>query len=226
MALDAITATGNLIVSPLANLWFSFIKIIPGIVAAIIVLIVGYFISLGLGSLVRIILVKAGLDSYYKKGSFAKEVGHFRVSHILGEVTKWYVFIVFLQAAVDLLSLGALSTLLSRFVAWLPSVIIAAIVILFGVALAHYVSRKIEEHTEINGIRFFSKLLKVIILFIVMVVALQNIGVDVSLLENLFLLMVGSLAVGLAIALGIGLGSGLKKESRTIIEDLKELMRH
>jgi len=37
VALDAVTATGNLIVSPLANLWFSFIKVLPGIVAAIIV---------------------------------------------------------------------------------------------------------------------------------------------------------------------------------------------
>lgn len=226
MALDAVTATGNLIVSPLANLWFSFVKVLPGIVAAIIVLIVGYFVALGLGSLVRVILVKSGLDAYYKKGNFAKSVGHFKISHIIGEVTKWYIFIVFLQAAVDLLSLGTLSTLLSQFVAWLPNVIVAAIVILFGVALAHYVSQKVEEHTEVNGVKFFSKVLKIVILFIVFVVALENIGVNVSLLENLFLLLVGALAVGMAIALGVGLGGSLKSEGKNIVNELKELLRH
>ena len=49
MALDAVTATGNLIVSPLANLWFSFVKILPGIVAGIIVLIVGLTVIIALG---------------------------------------------------------------------------------------------------------------------------------------------------------------------------------
>ena len=226
MALDAVTATGNLIVSPLASLWFAFIKVLPGIVAAIIVLIVGYFIALGLGSLVRIILVKAGLDQYYEKGKFAKAVGHLKVSHVLGEITKWYVFIVFLQAAVDLLSLGAISTLLSQFVAWLPSVVVAAIIILFGITIAHYVSQKIEEHTEVRGTKFFSKMLKIVILVIVFLVALENIGVNVSLIENMFLLLIAALAIGIAIALGIGLGGALKNESRGIVDEIKGLMKH
>jgi len=115
---------------------------------------------------------------------------------------------------------------LSQFVAWLPNVIVAAIVILFGVALAHYVSQKVEEHTEVNGVKFFSKVLKIVILFIVFVVALENIGVNVSLLENLFLLLVGALAVGMAIALGVGLGGSLKSEGKNIVNELKELLRH
>ena len=67
MALDSIAATGTLIVSPLLSLYNSFINVFPGIIAAIIVLIIGYFISLGLGKLVHYILDKTGLDRYMEK---------------------------------------------------------------------------------------------------------------------------------------------------------------
>ena len=226
MALDGVTATGSLILNPLLSLWASFINVLPGIVAAIIILILGYFVALGLGHLVRIVLEKAGLNSYMEKHKMATMVGHIRVSHVFGELVKWYVLIIFLQAAVDLLSLGTLSTVLSGFVMWLPNVIVAAVVIIFGVGVSHYIGIKIEEHTEMKGTKFLSRLLKTVIIIMVAVVSLSQIGVDVSILENTFLILIGALAVGIAIALGIGLGKSVTINGRNIIKDLEELIRH
>lgn len=226
MALDAISTTGSLILNPLISLWNSFVGVLPGIIAAVIVLIIGYFVALGIGHAVRVLLEKSGLDSYLEKSKFSKSVGHFHLSKIFGEVTKWYIFLVFIQAGVDLLRLGALSSLLNEFVLWLPNVILAAIIVIFGVALAHFVSMKIEEHTMTKGVRFFSKLVKIVIYYIVLVIALEQIGVQASILENSFLILVGALAVGLAIALGIGLGKAMQPEGREIVKDLKDLMHH
>ncbi len=226
MALDAVTATGSLILNPLLSLWVGFINVLPGIVAAIIILIVGYFISLGIGHLVRIILEKAGLNKYMERHKLASVVGHIRGSHVFGEIVKWYVFIIFLQSAVELLKLGALSSVLNDFVLWLPNVIVAAVVIIFGVGLSHYVALKIEEHTEMKGTKFLSKLLKIVIIFMVIVVALSQVGVDVSILENTFLLLIGALAVGIAIALGIGLGKAVTLNGKKIVKDLEELINH
>ncbi len=50
-------------------------------------------------------------------------------------------------------------------------------------------------------------------MIIVVILAINQIGVDVSLLENILLIIIGALAIGVAVALGIGLGFGLKKES-------------
>lgn len=226
MALDAVTATGSLILNPLLSLWSGFITILPGIVAAIIILIIGYFVSLGIGHLVRVVLEKAGLNKYMERHKMASVVGHIRGSHVFGEIVKWYVFIIFLQAAVDLLNLGTLSSVLSEFVLWLPNVIVAAVVIIFGVGISHYISMKIEEHTEMKGTRFLSKLMKLVIIIMVIVVALSQIGVDVSILENTFLLLIGALAVGIAIALGIGLGKSVTINGKRIVKDLEELMNH
>ena len=226
MAINAVTATGSMILSPLISLWNGFINILPGIVAAIIILILGYFVALGLGHLVKALLQKAGLDIYMAKAKMAKVVGHLKLSGVMGEITKWYVFLIFIQSAVDLLSLGALSVILNEFVLWLPNVIVAIIIIIFGVALSHFIGMKVEEHTEVKGTKFFSKILKFVVLFIVIVIALGQIGVDASLLENTFLLLIGAFAIGIAVALGIGLGGALKTESKSVVKEIQEMLHH
>jgi len=226
MALDAISTTGSLILNPLISLWNSFVGILPGVIAAIIILIIGYFIALGVGHGVRILLEKAGVNAYIEKSKFSKTVGHFHLSKLVAEITKWYIFLVFIRAGVDLLKLGALSTLLNEFVLWLPNVILAAIIVIFGVALAHFVGMKIEEHTSTKGVKFFSKLVKIVVYYVVLVIALQQIGVESTILENTFLILIGAIAVGIAVALGIGLGKSMQGEGRGIVDDLKDLMRH
>jgi len=226
MALDAISTTGSLILNPLISLWNGFVSILPGIIAAIIVLIIGYFVALGIGHAIKVLLEKAGLDSYLERSKFSKQVGHFNASRVLGEIVKWYIFLVFIQAAVELLKLGALSSLLNQFVLWLPNVILAAIIVIFGVSLAHFVSMKVEEHTLTKGVRFFSKLIKIVIYYVVLVIALQQIGVEASILENSFLIVLGAFAIGIAVALGIGLGRAMQPEGREIVKDLKDLMHH
>jgi len=226
MAIDALTATGSLILNPLVQLWNSFVDILPGIIAAIIILIIGYFVALGIGHAVRHILEKAGLDKYVSKSQLTGAVGHMKMSSLLGDITKWYVFLIFLQAGVDLLSLGTLSLYLDRFVLWLPNVIIAAVVVIFGLAVVHFIAMKIEEHTDVKGVKGVTKVIKGVMILIVLIIALQQIGVKVDIVENLILIVVGALAVGLAIALGIGLGNGLKIESKDIVKDIKDMLRH
>ena len=226
MAVDALSATGLLILDPFVQLWNGFVGILPGIVAALIILIIGYFISMGVGWGIRSLLEKTGLDKHMAKSKLSGAVGKTRISSLLGEVVKWYVFLIFIQAGVDLLSLGVLSLYLDRFVMWLPNVIIAGLLVIFGLAVAHVISMKIEEHTEINGVEFISKVVKVVLVVLIVIMALQQIGVNVRILESMVLLMVGALAIGIAIALGIGLGGALKDDGKTIIKDIKASLRH
>lgn len=226
MALDAVTATGTMILSPLVQLWNSFVAIVPGIVAAIIILIIGYFIGLGVGHGVRILVQKTKVDERLQKADMAKTTGHLRLSALLGEIAKWYIFIIFLQAAVDILNLGTLSNVLDKFVMWLPNVIVAVLVIIFGIAISHYIGMKTEQHTEVKGTKLLSKILKGVIIIMIIVVALNQIGVDVSIIENTFLILIGGLALGLAIALGLGVGNALKPESKEIVESIKSAIKH
>lgn len=219
---NIIGETGIAIISPLQTIWLKIVEGLPALLGAIIVLIIGCFVAVILGHAVRVILEKAGLETWIKKAHLTKAVGHTNVSALAGEILKWYIIIIFLQTAVALVNLGTLSALLNSFVMWLPNLIVAVIVVLFGLAVAHYVQIKITEHSKQKGAKVSAALLKWIIIIIVAVIALKQIGIQVAILENVIYLIVGALAVGIALALGIGLGLGLRKEAETVVKGIKK----
>lgn len=220
-AVGAIGSTGSLILQPLYKLWSSFVDIFPGLVWALILLIFGYILASILGYSLKLLLQKLGLDNQVKKARLTKAVGTTHVSMIFGEILKWYIFIIFLQSAVDVLRLGALSDLLEMLVIWLPNVIAAILIMLFFLFFGHFLQIKIEEHSKMKGVRTTAKVLKFVVIGIASIIALNQVGIDVSILENLVLIIVGSLGVGIALALGIGLGLGMKKEGETIVKEIR-----
>lgn len=208
------------LLNPLINLWNSFVNILPGLVAAIIILIIGYLIAFIIGHAIKLVLQKLGLDNKLAKAKVSKAIGYTHMSAVIGEIIKWYIFVIFIQAAVDVLQLGALSIILNQFAMWLPNVIAAVIVVLFGLIFAHYVAIKIEEHSKVKGIGTLAKGLKIVIIFIVIVIALEQIGVDVSILKNGFLLLIA----GIALAIGLAFGHGGKKHADEAMKKLKRII--
>lgn len=213
--------TGNLVLDPLYRLWLGFVSVVPGLVAAIIILIIGYFIALIIGHVIKLLLEKLGLDSKLKKARMSNAIGHTQWSGLIGEVTKWYVFIIFLQVAISILEIGTLSILLERLVNWLPNLIAAVLILLIGLVVAHIIELKVLEHTQMKGMKMMSSLIKLVIIILVTIIGLRQIGLEVSLVENLILIVVASLSIGLALALGIGLGLGLKNDAARWIIDFK-----
>jgi hypothetical protein len=214
--------TTSSIINPLSAVWYSLVGQMPGIVAAVIVLIVGGFVAVILGHALKVVLEKLKVDDYVRKARLSKTIGHTHVPALAGEIFKWYIIILFLQQAVSLVNLGTLTSLLGQFVSWLPNVIVAIIVLLFGIAVANYVYYKTWEHSKQKGVKASAGILKAVIIFMVLIMAMRQIGVDVGILESTFLLVVGALAIGIALALGIGLGLGLRKESENIIKGIRK----
>jgi hypothetical protein len=218
--MNSIMETVIAIRSPFESLWISFLKFFPDLIAVLLLLVIGYIFGVVLGHVLKLILNKAGIDRHIERAELSKAIGKTHLSSILGEILKWYVFIVFLQAAVDKIDLGALSLVLNSFVMWLPNLILAVVIVIFGMIFAHYVEIKINQHSKVRGVYFLTKILKWIIVFMVVIIAFKQIGVEVGLLENAFLLILGALSVGVALALGIGLGFGLRKDAEKWVRDL------
>jgi len=222
LAMEDLTLATEVILDPLVTLWNSFVNILPGILAAIIVLVIGYFVAFLVGHALKVLLEKLGLNRWLYKSTFSKAIGHTNVSAFMGEILKWYVFIIFLQVAVDLLKLGTLSGLLNSFVMWLPNVIAAIIILFVGIALAYYLEMKIKEHTKMKGTSLTGKAAKFIVLVLVAIIALEQIGINVSVLENAFLVVIGALGLGVAIAIGLAFGLGLKGNANKALSNLKK----
>jgi small-conductance mechanosensitive channel len=215
------TATKGLL-DPLVSLWQGFQAVALGLVFAIIVLVIGYLVAMIIGHVIKVLLSKLKVDKAIAKVSLPKSIGKFKVSSIIGEVTKWYIFIIFLQAAVDMVNLGTLSILLTKFVLWLPQLIVAVLAVLLGLFLAHYLSHLIERESNMRGIKLISSLFKILIVFVSFVIALEQIGIEVSILQNTFLIVLASVGAGFALAFGLAFGLGMKDSAKGMYEKFKK----
>jgi len=217
---NALGLTYFTIANPIVNIWDSFVYSLPGLLIAIIALVVGYFVSIIFGYVTEKIFKNVKLDDKIRKWGLGNALGGVTVSTILTAVVKWYVFILFLQGAVSALSdQWVLSSLLVKLANWLPNVVVAFLVVIVGLIAIHYVGNRMLK-AKLWGIKLLTAIVRGVIFFMVAVIALTQAGLNVSILENTFLLIIGGVAVGIALALGIGLGLGLKKEAEDLLKDL------
>ncbi len=217
---EVFSQTGAAIVSPIVRIFDSIVGQIPFLIGAIVVLIVGYFVGLALGHVTRVILLRLGLDKWIEREQITKKKVH--ASLMIGEFVKWFTFIVFLTQAVALVKFDSIANLLERFTLWLPNVLWAAAVMIVGIGISHFVESRIDRATELSSVRFTAKVLKGILVIIFVVVGLKLVIPEISLLENLIMIIIGALAVGIALALGIGFGLGFKKEAEGMLREIKK----
>jgi len=82
---------------------------LPKLIGAIIVFIIGWFISVGIGKLVAEILKRLRFNSIFERGCWkeALEKAELKVdpSGFVGAIVKWVLVIVFLLAAVEILGM-------------------------------------------------------------------------------------------------------------------------
>ena len=139
MAFD-FSALGQSLLNPLVDLWHSFLAVLPGLIAALLIQLIGYIVSGLVGIIFRKIFEKAGLDNWVNRVKLKASIGGLSLSSVIGTILKWYVFIVFLGEAVKQVNLGVLTVLLTDLVRWLPKLIVAVIIMIFGLILTPLVS--------------------------------------------------------------------------------------
>jgi hypothetical protein len=210
------------VTSPFLRLAYGFVDAVPGVVAAILILILGYIVAWVLGRVVGGILSRVKFDQWaLHKTNMSRVIGEFRLSHFLELITKWYVFILFLPAAANVINLGMLQNFLLDVALWIPQVILAVIIGLVGIMAADYVGMKIEE-TRARAASIIATAAKVVILIFTAIIVLDQIGVKVDIAANSVLIILGGIMLALALMFGIGFGLAMQSEARSMISKMKK----
>lgn len=210
------------VTSPFLRLAFGFIDAVPGVVAAILILIIGYIVAWVLGRVVGGLLSRAKFDQWVlHRTNLSRIVGDFRLSHFLELITKWYVFILFLPAAANVINLGAVQNFLLDVALWIPQVILGVIIGLIGIMSADYVGMKIEE-TRAKAADVLASAARIVIYIFTAIIVLDQIGVKIELAANSVLIILSGIMLGLALMFGIGFGLAMQSEAKSIIVKLKK----
>ena len=215
----------DVIVSSLQNVWGGVIGFLPSLIGALIVLIIGLIVAAGLGSLVeRVIsavkidslLRKLGLGIYFERAGLSINSGKF-----LGALVYWFLLVVFILAASDILGLWGLSTFLREVVTYIPNIIIAVLILLAAVVVANFLSKLVKASVvsaRLHASNFLATITHWVVIIFGILAALIQLGVAGVLLNTI----VTGLIAMLAIAGGLAFGLGGKDYAAHLIERLRE----
>lgn len=212
--------TTEMLLDPLTTLWESFVNVLPGVSACIVIFVLGLLVAWIVGKVTKGILIGTGLDRWASKTKISRSLGGVSLSVILSTILKWWVFIAFFAAAVEVLNLGVLSDMLVKLASWMPGAIVATLVVIFGWVGADWVASKVRKK-EVKGSYLFGDIIKIVIVVFIVLIALRQIGIRISLAETTVIIILGGIMLGVAIAIGIGFGKALQKQADKIVKRIQ-----
>jgi hypothetical protein len=184
---------------------------IPRILAFIIIVAIGWFVSSllakGVTGLLRAIrfedlMQKSGLADFVNKmGTGVDSVG------IIAGVVKWIVRVVVLLVAFDALGLPAVSDVMRQFLLWLPNLVVAIFVLFIGGIAARALGNIVRGATAEGGFanpETLANIARTAVWAFAVVVAINQLGIATNLINTLFTGFVGALAIALGVAFGLG----------------------
>ena len=215
---------GQNMVLPLVALWESFLAALPYVLGGILIVIFGYLLGAVVEAIVIKILRKVRFDEFIHKLEFSRVLKHLDHSHLIGVMLKWYIFVVFLIPAASLARLGTLSVLLIDFARWVPQLILAILIVLFGWVAIDILAHRIEE-MRMRSRHIVAVLTKTILFAFVVVIALDQIGINLTLVHQTFLILLAGLSLGIGLAVGIGFGHAIKDDAKKTVKSIRKKMK-
>jgi len=210
--------TGAAIREPFRVIVDGFVNVVPSVVAALLIILLGYLLGWFLGHVVRKVIDRTGVVKHLvKKLDLQREVGNWNFSELAALLVKWYVFVVFLNPAAQVVELPQLAAFFSAVALWLPNVILAVLIALAGFVVAEYLQKKIQQ-VKNKKKSLLAASAKVLTIIFTVIIALRQIGVAVDIAETGFLIVLAGIMLGLALAFGFA----LRDDAKELIKDLRE----
>ncbi len=220
-----IQSWADILVDSFTTIWNGFVGFVPELIGALIVFIIGLIVANGVGMLVNKViraikldrfLEKAGLKGFFERAGWKLNSGNF-----LGMLVQWFLIIVFLLAAVDILGLVGLTSFLQAILLYIPNIVIAVLIMLAAVVICNFLrglTLGSIKGTRLQSSKFLATITWWAVLIFGFFAALIQLGVAVSIINTI---ITGFIAM-VAIAGGIAFGLGGKEYASNLIERLQE----
>lgn len=222
----------NMLVEPIRESLHQIGVFLPRLLLAIVVLIIGWLVA----KLVRFAIVnalhainfnvvteKAGIDRFLSQGG--ADIDTIRV---LGGLFYWLVILAALMVAFNSLDLAYVTDLIGRIVLYVPRVMVAVVILVFGAYFARFIATALATYLRNIGAReagLMGRFALYAIMAFVIMIALDQIGLG-DIIRETFLVIVAAVALAFALAFGIGgtkrAGELIERWSRQDVDDKRD----
>ena len=196
------------IIDSFARVIDTFLNFLPALVGAIVLLIVGRFVSKFIAGLAKKLLDAIKFDRVVDKsglGTYVERAGYPDSGALLAKIVGWIIMLVFVQLAVTTLGIESIETLVEEFISWIPNVIIALILIVITGAAANFVKDVLAP--SVANVSAGDLLVKVVVAAVWIfggLLAFNQLGFGTEIIQQLWAALTTGLVAIIVIKFGIG----------------------
>lgn len=185
------------------------------LILAIIVFVIGYLISVGIGKVITEVLKSLKFNKLFEKEGWNSALQKANVqtnpAEFIGAIFKWVFVIMFLLIAVGILNLAQFGLVINQVLNYLPNVVVAALIFVVAVVIADIVEKMVRvavERMKISHGYLATSIVKwalwIFVVFLILEQLLPNSDLVRTLYQSIVFGIVGTLTLGIGLAIGLG----------------------
>ncbi len=203
--------TSEAIVYSLYGALMRLVEFLPALIGAVLILVVGWFISGLLANLIERGLKAVGFENAVERsgiGDFIRRSGtKMTTSGVIATLVKYFIFLIFVQAAANVIGIPQLTEIINRIILFIPNVIIAMAIIVIGSLIAKFLSGLVRSSVSELGVgnpNLLATLTNYIVIGFSVIAAIDQLGIAATLINTLLIGLIGSVALAIGLAFGLG----------------------
>jgi small-conductance mechanosensitive channel len=202
----------DIFVASLTTFWTQLASFVPQLLAALLLLFIGWILAKLARSGVRRLLTALKFDKITEKSGLEAFMQHaeleLSLAGVIGNLVYWLIILVMIVTVANSLGLQMVADLFNKVVFYIPNVIVAILVLVFGTILARFINRLVFawlNNMEFDGALTVSTFSEYAMMVFVFFIAMEQLQIANELLTAAFIIAFG--AVGLAFAIAFGMGA-------------------
>jgi len=202
---------------------------LPNLLAAIVILIIGWIIGRLLGAGVAALLDRLGIDDALARTSVGKALerqyggeGSRGIVKFFDLIVRWFVYLIAIVAAANALNLAFLTALLTVIIAYLPFIAAFVIILIVGFIVIDWFAdflRHVAAEQRISMMQPIITVLQAFLYFVLIILALQQLKIDLTIIYVLITPVAWGLGIGVGAAIAIFFWFGLRDRAPEMMDD-------
>ena len=189
------------------NAWSNVITFVPKLLAALLILLVGYFVAKVVAGILNKVLERVGFDRVVERGGVRQVLARskYDASDILAKLAFWTIMLLVLQLAFGVFGANPVSDLLRGLIAYLPNVFVAILILVIAAAIARAVTDLLSNLLgTVQGGQVLAKGAGVAILVFAIFAALDQLNIAPRIVTGLWYALLAAVVGSVIVAVGGG----------------------
>jgi hypothetical protein len=187
--------------------WSELTDLLPGLLAAVAIMLAGYVLARQLRRWSDRTLTRLEFRQLADAGGFTEAAERVRIDPVqaVGSLVFWLTMLVAVLLASSALGLENVREMFGRMLSFIPTLISGTVIIILGMIIGEFLRALIVASAGgVEGVVTVAKLSKGAMVGIAFFMALQEVGVSEEIVTAAFTLVLGAVALAAGLAFGLG----------------------